>query len=166
MKKLILGLLVFGLTTQFMFSQIVELPEVRLDVNYKYLDATESEEVAISVRMLEEEVANFDLKESNLYDEDFETYKVSFFIPEGKIVAAYDKDGTILHTIEKFENIKLPKSILETLSKQYPNWSIEEDVYKVRYFGKSGTAKKQYKVKLKNRDKTITEKINESGKFL
>lgn len=166
MKKLILGLLVFGFATQFMFSQIVELPEVKLDVNYKYLDATESEDLAVSVRMLEEEVAMFNLKESLLYDENFDKYNVSFFIPEGKIVAAYDQEGKVLRTIEKFKNIKLPKSILAAIAKNYPNWDIVEDVYKVRYFGNSGTAKKIYKVKLKNMDNIIVEKFNEKGDFL
>jgi len=169
MKKLMLGLFVFGLATQFMFSQVVkpvELSEVNVAVNYKYLDAIDSKEVAVSVKTLEEQVAYFDLKESDLYNDEYNTYKVSFYIPEGKIVAAYDSDGKILRTIERFKNIKLPRSVVVSVSKNYPKWKIVEDAYKVDYFGNTGIAKKQYKIKLKNRDKKMTIKVDEDGEFL
>lgn len=164
-----LGLFIFGLATQFTFSQEikpVELSEVNVAVNYKYLDAIDSKEVAISVKMLEEQVAFYDLKESDLYNDDYDTYRVSFYIPEGKIVAAYDRDGKILRTIERFNNIKLPRSVLVSVSKNYPKWKIVEDAYKVDYFGKTGIAKKQYKIKLKNRDKKMIIKVDEDGEFL
>ena len=166
MKKLMLGLLVFGLTTQFMNSQEIELSEVRIDVNYKYLDAIDSKEVALSVRKLEEEVAFYNLKESDLYNDEYETYKVSFYIPKGMIIAAYDKNGKITRTIERFKNVKLPKSISETIMSQYPNWSFVEDTYKVDYYGKSGRAIKQYRVKLKNEKKRKTVKFDGNGEYL
>ena len=169
MKKLMLGLLVFGLTTQFMLSQVIkpiELSEVNVSVNYKYLDAIDNKEVALPVKMLEEKVAFFNLKESDLYSDEYDTYQVSFYIPEGKIVAAYDNDGKILRTIERFKNIKLPKSVTIAITKRFPNWAIVEDAYKVDYYGKSGIAKKQYKVKLKNKDKKMIVKIDEEGEFL
>ncbi len=169
MKKLLLGLFVFGLATQFMFSQVVkpiELSEVNVTVNYKYLDAIDSKEVAVPVKMLEQEVAYFNLKESDLYSDEYDTYQVSFFIPQGRIVAAYDSDGKILRTIERFKNIKLPRSVIVSITKNYPKWKIVEDAYKVDYYGKSGIAKKQYKIKLKNRDKKMTVKVDEDGEFL
>ncbi len=166
MKKLLIGLLVFGLTTQFMFSQVIELSEVNVTVNYKYLDAIDSKEVAVPVKMLEEQVAFYNLKESDLYSDQYDTYQVSFFIPQGKIVAAYDSDGKILRTIERFKNVKLPRSVVVSVTKNYPKWRIVEDAYKVDYYGKSGIAKKQYKIKLKNRDKKITVKVDEDGEFL
>ncbi len=125
MKKLLLGLFVFGLATQFMFSQVVkpiELSEVNVTVNYKYLDAIDSKEVAVPVKMLEQEVAYFNLKESDLYSDEYDTYQVSFFIPQGRIVAAYDSDGKILRTIERFKNIKLPRSVIVSITKNYPKW--------------------------------------------
>ena len=169
MKKLMLGLLVFGFATQLMFSQEVkpiELSEVNVSVNYKYLDAIDSKEVAVPVKMLEEKVAYYNLKESDLYSDEYDTYQVSFFIPEGRIVAAYDSDGKILRTIERFKNIKLPRSVIVSVSKNYPKWKIVEDAYKVDYYGKSGIAKKQYKIKLKKRDKKMIVKVDEDGEFL
>ena len=169
MKKSLIGLLVFGLATQFMFSQEVkpiELSEVNVSVNYKYLDAIDSKEVAVPVKMLEEKVSYYNLKESDLYSDEYDTYQVSFFIPEGRIVAAYDSDGKILRTIERFKNVKLPRSVIVSVTKNYPKWKIVEDAYKVDYYGKSGIAKKQYKIKLKNRDKKMTVKVDEDGEFL
>ncbi|MBT8394084.1 MAG: nicotinate-nucleotide adenylyltransferase [Flavobacteriaceae bacterium] len=169
MKKLVIGLLIFGLATQFMFAQVVkpvELSEVVVSVNYKYLDAIDSKEVAVPVKLLEEKVAYFNLKESELYSDEYDTYQVSFFIPEGKIVAAYDQNGKILRTIERFKNIKLPKDVVASIVDRFPKWRIVEDAYKVDYYGKSGIAKKQYKVKLKNKDKKMVVKLDEDGEFL
>ncbi len=166
MKKLMLGLLVFGFTTQCMFSQEIELPAVYLDYNYKYLDATSSEVASVPVKMLEEEAAFYNLKESDVYNDEYDTFQVSFVIPEGKIVAVYDKDGKILKTIERFNNIELPRSIIESVAERYPNWRIVEDAYKVDYYGKSGIAKKQYKVKLENENKRKTLKFDENGDIL
>ena len=166
MKKLLLGLLVFGFTTQFMFSQIIELPDVHLDVNYKYLNAIDSEDVEVAVKMLEEEVAFYDVKESPFYDDNIDTYRVSFFIPKGKIVAAYDEDGKILRTFERFENVALPRFVIASVAEQYPKWKIEDDTYKVNYYGKTGIAKKQYKVKLQKGNKKMIVKLDEDGDFL
>ena len=79
MKKLMLGLLVFGFTTQFMFSQVVKLPEIDITVNYKYLNSidAENQDIDLSVKNLEEEVAFFNLKESDFYRDEYQTYYVS-----------------------------------------------------------------------------------------
>ena len=55
MKKLILGLFIFGLTTQFS-AQTIELPETLITVNYKYLDAIDIDNVPERVKKLEDEV--------------------------------------------------------------------------------------------------------------
>ena len=166
MKKLILGLLVFGLTTQFMFSQIIELSEVVVSVNYKYMNAIDNKETAVPVKMLQEKVALYDVKKSELYSDEYDTYQISFYIPDGKIVAAYDKDGKIIRTIEKIKNIKLPISVSKAILKRFPNWEIPKDVYRINYHNKSGITKNQYKIKLENGDKTMTVKIDEKGEFL
>ena len=166
MKKLIIGLLVFGLTTQFMFSQIIKLSEVVVSVNYKYLNATDNKETAIPVKMLQEKVALYDVKKSELYSDEYDTYTVSFYIPDGKIVVAYDSNGKIIRTIEKFKNVKLPYSVTKAIVKRFPNWKMVKDVYKVNYHGMSGITKNEYKVKLENGDKTMTVKINDNGEFL
>ena len=54
-----------------------------------------------------EKVAMYDLKSSDLYSDEYATYNVSFYILDGKILAAYAKDGKLLRTIEKYKDIKL-----------------------------------------------------------
>jgi len=166
MKKSILSLIIFCLTFG-MYSQITQLPEVVITaVNYKYLNAVENEDTDISVQMLQEQVAMYDLKNSELYRDDYDTYTVSFFIPDGKILAAYDKNGEITRTIEKFKNVKLPKSVRDAVANRFPNWSLVKDAYLVNYHENNEKVSKLYKVKLKNGKKVMRVKLAEDGNFL
>lgn len=165
MKKLFFSLLLLGLTIQ-VYAQITVLPEVAITVNYKYLDAVNSNDMAEGVKMLREEVALYDLKDSELYRDEYDTYFVSFFIPEGKILAAYDKDGILIRTIERFKDIKLPKDVLKSVASRFPEWGISKDVYKVNYHYKKGVTKEEYRIKLENGDKTIVVKLASDGDFI
>jgi hypothetical protein len=168
MKNLILGLFIIGLTSPI-FSQVVEggmLGEVDLTaVNYKYLSAAGTQNAALPVGYLQKQVAQYDLKESEFYTDDYDSYKVTFYIPDGQIVAAYDKDGNVLRTIEKYKDIALPKPVLDAIAKQYPKWSVYKDVYGITYHQNTG-AKKTYKVTLLNKDKKIHVKLDENGNYL
>ena len=167
MKKILFGLFIFGLTSQG-FSQIVkteQLSEVVVTaVNYKYLNAVDSEDLALDVKLLQEKVAMYDIKNSDLYSDEYNLYNVDFFIPDGKILAAYDKDGKILRTIEKFNNIKLPKVILESIYNRFPGWTIAKNVYSVTY--NENNNKKVFKVTLENGDQRMRLKLNDEGNFL
>ena len=165
MKKLVIGLFIFGLTTQ-VFSQVIELSEVNVSVNYKYLDAIDSEQIPIPVKILTEKVLNFEANKDDLYDDEYDTYRVSFFIPDGKVVAAYDKTGKILRTIEKYKNIRLPQSVLQAIAERFPNWAVFENVYEVNYHCDKGITKKLYKIKLENQDKIVSIKTDDKGNFI
>ncbi len=168
MKKFIVGLLVLGLTSQ-VFAQVTEVEQlsevVVTAVNYKYLNAVDNSEAAIPVQMLERKVAAFNVQEQDYYIDDYDYYTVSFFIPDGKIVAVYDADGKVMRTIEKFEDIKLPAALNKALAERFPNWEVVSDVYRVTYSDKKG-AKKSYKLKLQNGDKVMRVKMTDEGEFL
>ena len=168
MKKLIIGLLVLGFTTQA-FAQITKVEKlsevVVVAVNYKYLNQVDSQEAAVPVELLQRKVATFDLKNSDFYQDDYDIYTVSFYIPEGKILAAYDKDGKVLRTIEKFKDITLPISVSKSVAKRFPGWTISKDVYLVNYHYKKGVEKK-YKLTLENGDKRMRIKSDAEGNFL
>ena len=166
MKKLLIGLLVFGLAAQSMFSQDINLSEVSLSANYKYLDAINSEDLPVQVRLLEEKVAYYNLKGSDFYDDEYASYRVSFYIPEGIIVASYDEDGKILRTVERFKNVQLPRSVIESVAQNYPNWTVVQDWYKANYTDRWGIIFKQYKFKLKKENKTKTVTFNGNDEFL
>ena len=169
MKKMLLGLLTIGLTIP-MYAQITkteELSEVTVyATNYKYLQNVNSEEVAsVPVEMLERKVAAFNVKDSEYYQDDYDLYEINFFIPEGTILAAYDKDGKLLHTAERFKNVNLPMAVKEAVLERFPNWMITKDIYLVNYKDGRG-AKKTYKLKLENGEDTLRVKLNEKGEFL
>ncbi|WP_299335407.1 nicotinate-nucleotide adenylyltransferase [uncultured Psychroserpens sp.] len=165
MKKSAMIILLLALSSQ-VYSQIVKLPEVIITaVNYKYLNAVDSAENSLTVQMLEEKVAMFDLKGYELYNDEYDTHYVTFYIPDGKILAAYDKNGKLIRTIEKFKNVKLPKAVQNAIAKRFPNWSVVSDVYKVSFHKNNDVANKQYKVRLENGDKKMKVKLDEQGNF-
>ena len=169
MKKIVFGLLALGLTAQ-VSAQIIkteQLSEVTvMAMNYKYLNNVNTQEVAsVPVDLLERKVAAFDVKNSDFYQDDYDLYNITFFIPEGKILAAYDKDGKLIRTAEKFKNINLPKAVKKSILKRFPEWKITKDIYMVNYHENSG-ANKKYKLKLENGNKTLRVKVDEMGTFL
>lgn len=165
MKKLLLGLFIFGLTTQ-VNAQTIELAEVELSANYKYLNATNSEEIAVPVKRLVNEVLNFNEDNIDVYIDDNGEYSVSFYIPEGQIIAAFNNDGKILRTFEKYENIRLPLEVLQNIALNFPNWAIAGNTYLVTFHCEKGVTKKLYKIKLQNVDKVLNIKTDEKGVIL
>lgn len=168
MKKLLLVLLAIGLSTQF-YAQVINdgmLPEVEVRAtNYKYLNSIDNTEAAVSVQLLEDMVAKFDVRSSEFYEDGNDFYKVYFYIPDGHIVAAYDKDGKILYTIEKFKNVALPNNVAASVAERFPGWKIAKDVYSVNYDADTGSDK-QYRIVLENGKKRIRVKVDDEGVFL
>lgn len=173
MKRIILILFIFGLTFQS-FAQIIndgQFPEIIVRfVNYKYISHVGSEEAdtSVNVKLLQREVANYNIKKSELYElyqDEYDLYTVSFYIPDGKIVAAYDKNGKVIRTIEKFKDIKLPRIVLESVTRKFPGWVISKDVYRVYYYHDKETIK-EYKLTLENGKERIKVKTDDKGKFI
>lgn len=165
-SKLMLGIgaLILGATTQ-LFAQKV-LPVIEIEAtNYKYLNSVDPKDVAQPVAMLEREAAAFELKNSEFYEDEYANYFVSFYIPEGKILAAYDKDGNLLRTAEKFKNVAVPKAVREAVAIKYPQWTIANDVYLVSYHDKNGVTKR-YKLLLEKGNQRMRVKIDDKGKLL
>ncbi len=168
MKKVLLGLLtlVLAIPATAQVIKTEQLSEVVVEaVNYRYLNQLDNSQAAIPVKMLERKVAAYDVTQQDFYEDDFEYYTVNFIIPEGKIVAAYDPQGKIIRTIERFEDIALPAAVRNSLAKRFPNWKVTKDVYKVNYHQTKGVDK-TYKIKLVNGDKTMRVKMTDDGKFL
>jgi len=168
MKKFIIGLFVIGLTSP-VFAQVPKVEQlsevVVTAVNYKYLNATNSKEASIPVKMLERKASAYNVENSEYYSDDYALYTVSFIIPKGKIVAAYNPEGEMVRTIERFENVVLPPAVRNAVAERFPNWVIVKDVYRVTYNQNKG-ANKSYKLKLKNGDEVMRVKVDDKGEFL
>lgn len=165
MKKLMLCLFIFGITFQVMAQdpEVEELSEVKITaVNYKYLDEVGAEEASIPVKVLQKKVASFDVKDSPYYSDDYDYYDVSFFIPEGNVLAAYDADGNLLRTIERYKDVALPREVIEAVGEKYPKWAVSKDVYMVNYHQDKGVDKK-YKIRLEKDGKRFWVKCDDKG---
>jgi hypothetical protein len=146
------------------FSQVL-MPEVIISATrYKYLSAVDNRELAQPIRLLEHQAATYDVKNSEYYDDEYEEYNISFYLPAGYVLATYNKDGKLLRTAERFKNVALPKSVAQSLVKRYPHWAIPKDVYKVTYEEDKGVTK-VWKVLLKQGDKRLKVKLTEEGEF-
>ena len=146
------------------FLQVL-MPEVIISATrYKYLSAVDNRELAQPIRLLEHQAATYDVKNSEYYDDEYEEYNISFYLPAGYVLATYNKDGKLLRTAERFKNVALPKSVAQSLVKRYPHWAIPKDVYKVTYEEDKGVTK-VWKVLLKQGDKRLKVKLTEEGEF-
>ncbi len=148
------------------FSQIT-LPEVRvLSLNYKYLKSVYDSTAAQPVKLLERRAASFDLKNSEFYEEEYDNYFISFFLPEGQILAFYDNTGKMIHSAEKFKNVALPRLVQVAVANKYPGWAVSKDIYLVNYVSDGNESKKIYKLILENGSKRIRTKLSDKGEFL
>ncbi|RYY60506.1 MAG: nicotinate-nucleotide adenylyltransferase [Chitinophagaceae bacterium] len=142
------------------------LPEIRLiATKYKYLRTVDNAETPRPAKLLEHKAAAYDVKKSDYYEEEYDTYFISFIIPEGEMLATYDQNGKLLRTAEKYKDVKLPKAVADAVVDRFPNWHISKDVYLVNYYEGEG-AKKVYKLLLENGDKRMRVKANDNGEFL
>ena len=143
------------------------LPTVTvLSLNFKYLRAVSDPNAPKHVKMLEHKAASYNVKSADFYEDMFDEYNVSFYIPDGEILAVYDKDGKIIRSAEKFKNIVLPQPVRQAVEKRFYGWIISKDVYLVNYYPDGENAKKLYKMTLENGNKQIKIKTTETGEFV
>ena len=164
-KLLLLCILLVGFNMQ-LFAQET-LPAVTVSsYNYKYLKSTFDTSAAQPVRLLEHRAAGYDLKNSEFYEDEYDEFFVSFYLPEGRVLATYDKEGKLLRTAEKFKNVSLPPVVRQSLSRQYPGWAVAKDVYLVNYYSESESTNKKYKILLENGNKRLRVKAKPTGEIL
>ncbi|MBT8254564.1 MAG: nicotinate-nucleotide adenylyltransferase, partial [Bacteroidia bacterium] len=75
-----------------------------------------------------------------------------------------DKEGKVIRTVERFENVKLPAMVSLAITERFPGWTIKKDVYRVNYY--DGDSTREYKVILTKGDETRRVKLDGYGKFL
>ncbi len=165
--KTLLKLLIYFAFLGNLNSQTVALPETLISVNTNYFKSTNIENACNNVKQLEQALLNF--KHSNiekLYETKNDIYRVSFETSEGKIIAWFNKQGKIIRTYEKYNNVRLPEPIIQAVINNYPNYNIIEDIYVLRYHSEAAKVKEEYKIKIKNQEEIITVKMNAEGNFI
>jgi len=170
MKKIILGLFVFGLTIQS-FAQKIEILEVSIaPVSYKYIDKVAEVNAegspAEPVKLLQQRPAIFNPENSKYYEDEYENYFLSFYIPEGKILASYDAKGNILRTIEKIKNTEISFVVAKAIVNKYPGWTVSENVYLVNFHDENEVIREEYKFLLERANQRRRVEPDENGNFL
>jgi hypothetical protein len=167
MKKLIKMLIAAVALLGFNISARAQelMPEVTIkSVNYKYIRSVLDTTGAQAVKTLQKMAATYDIKNSEYYDDEYESYSVSMYIPQGQILAVYDANGKLLRTAEKFKNVSLPPAVRNAVYTSFPDWVIARDVYLVNYT-EEGMNNKMYKLLLQNGDQRKRVKTDEKGNF-
>lgn len=174
MKKFIICLISLGLFNLATAQTNGKVKEIKLEnvtikpLNLTYLNKVQDAETPAFVKAFEDKVARYDITEDPIFNREFEAYEVVFETikkkgADGLIMATYDQNGKILNSIEKYENVSLPKSIRDICLKQYPDYKIHKDFYLVSYNYDKDKVKKTYKVQMKNgRSKKIL-RVDASG---
>ncbi|MGB3607044.1 MAG: hypothetical protein WA775_09725 [Psychroserpens sp.] len=117
--------------------------------NYVYLNETSSVNLASRIEQFHKIVANYDVKTESCYVANKKAkYKVDFKETFNKITATFDENGTILSTKEVYTNVRLPIALSQSISKSYPNWTIDHVECHILYDGDNSSP--TYKVRLKN----------------
>lgn len=157
--KTLIFYFVLVLSAGFSHAQIIELEEAR--VNFK--PASQYDDNHFSINIMEnyegefekDPIAfmnnNFDISEfiSQLQNDDYEYYLVSFRSRKGELRAEFDKAGTLLTTNSKFKNILVPGDIRHQLYRDHKGWAMVKNVHIAK--SKNGLAKKDlYRITLKN----------------
>ena len=164
MKKFVLTLVVVFGTFQIVSSQAdyneplgVGFPAVS---NLTYLSKVYLKDASGVIKELRLKAANFDVFNAEGYEPNASNpFVVVHKATNGHITVSYDKNGEIITTWERFENVPLSKKVRELVGKKYSGWKIVKNTYRSSYSnGKIETS--IYKLKLSNGYRTIGIKVN------
>lgn len=172
MKSFIIILFILGFTT-ISYSQdttkvdgnikIEELPAVVIKKAGKdfsvYLPDRNAD---LKVRNLEDKFIAYDLGKDY---EGYENYLVIMETKSGSLSATYDENGKLTRVVERYQNVKLPSSVVYAVYKSFPGWQIVNDKY--LYSQEEGdVVKKEYNLKIKKDKETRKLVVSANGEIL
>jgi NAD kinase len=175
MKTLVTGLLILGMTNLVTAQSTMasnETKPLKLDEiilspsrNVTYVNRVHDAETSAFVQKLELTTGTFDITKDKIYNNTFDSYKVTFENMSGNIFATYGKDGTLLNVIEKFKDTQLPVAVRNTIHKEFPDWEIHKTTYLVDYI-KDKNVRKIYNIQISKENKKMNLKIESDGTLL
>ncbi len=172
MKNFVIGLLILGLTNLTIaqsnqFAQNVHLAEVTIvPRNLTYISNVLDDNTPRQIKNLETSVARYDVTaHPNFNDRDIDAFEVVFEQPNARIIATYDKNGQILKSFEKFQDVILPKDLVKEIMMEYPGWEFHSDTYLVSYYT-GRDVKKHYKIQLMKDKNRVNLKVDPSGNII
>ncbi|MEO9891349.1 hypothetical protein [Aurantibacter sp.] len=170
MRKLIVSIVFLGIVNSIHSQNSswenieIKCENVNLSpVNENYLNKVKVGEIASRVISLQNTVAQFNPLESSLYKS--KKCYITFKREKGKIVANFDRNGKLLNSYERFENVIFPKSVQKAIYKEYPGWYMLNNIYIIDYTHNK-EVKKMYKVRIGNGLSKKNIKLDEVGNYL
>lgn len=148
MKKAILILALLGFAMQaFSQDQIFEarvekenVPiEVLKAIDVDFPDYIVKEYYTTPVHYVDQDVFLSSWDEPDLRD----SFQVTLTSKGKEVTANYSEDGKLMSSMEKLKNVAPPLPVREAISKNFPGWTISEDMYHMKSEGK-GTMKERY----------------------
>ncbi|SHG30562.1 hypothetical protein SAMN05444372_104200 [Flavobacterium micromati] len=124
-------------------------------LNSEYLTTVTNKEFPVNVQNLQNAVANYNIKTSDVYLSKIDSdYIVKFKQANNFITASYDKDGQLLTCQENYKSIKLPYVLSSKLIKEYPNWGIKKVDCEIQYTKDKQHSEIIYRVLINNKNKS------------
>ena len=141
-------------TTNDMYSTL-EKPNKNVNtliLNSNYLNEADHKNISAIVNQLERKVANYDIKNSSVFDDTEEAiYPVVFKNNQGNLTVTYNNKGEIISSVERYKNIPIPVDLRVAISKEYPEWAFKNNSCLITYNPNNGF-KKSYKIEIKKGD--------------
>ncbi|PJJ11039.1 hypothetical protein CLU83_4532 [Flavobacterium sp. 1] len=95
----------------------------------------------------------------------FDKYLVTLESRKGSLVATYNEKGVLIGVSEKYENVELPREVINSVYLSYPEWIITKS--KFEYSQEKGQVlKKAYLLKLKKDNKTQKLLVSSKGEII
>lgn len=114
------------------------------------------------VRELEKKFIAYDIGKDY---ENYENYLLVMETKTGTLSAKYNDKGKLIGVVENYENIRLPKEVIYSVYKSYPDWKIVKDKY--LYTQKEGDVlKKQYHLRIKKDKEIRTLTVRANGEII
>lgn len=165
MKTLILGLMLLGLTTLTFSQNEMALnnvnpnnPITKLKTNS---NAIATNQISKRITNFQNEVSKYDITSKPIFTpNNLATYTVVFKEANNVITNVYNYAGEVVSSEQNFKAIRLPDTMVLSILKDYPNWSIKAVNCTIHY-EKSERPLVTYKIKISSGTKTKTIKITE-----
>ncbi|MDW5287605.1 hypothetical protein [Formosa sp. PL04] len=135
-------------------------------VNATYMNSSVFTDNATFVKILQQRAAKYDLKNTEVYNPgDKSTYAVVFDTKKGVMSVTYNDDGKITASKERYKNVALPRPVIVSIMKAYPEWRFDGNVCSIDYKDNKGLLT-SYKVKISNGTQTKTVKSDAKGNII
>ena len=166
MRKLVILFLLVGMTTGQ--SQIIQLDEARVNASSVKLNADGELKFSVvesySNEFVKNPIAfmkkNFDIKlvMEEMKDKNYDTYEVEFRSQKGHLTANFDREGTLLGTVQAFRDIAVPINVARELVRNHKGWTMTKNQYLAS--GKGDLIDKElFRITLRNGEDTRRIKI-------